>query len=381
MAWFGKSYEQKPDPPVAAPELFCSFCGKSQRHVSKLIAGPEVWICDGCVMLCRDIIEENLPPDTKREIPSPPPAQDELRARFDAACVGLDAPKRALLDALSLHLARVQPDAPELRPPVLLLVGPHGSGKSALLSAFTKLTKLPGHLADTNRLSATGYVGLDIENLLWELVRQAACDRRLAETGVLALDGLHRIALAAPPPGSRRDVGGEAVQRELLRVMEGMQTEVTGATMRHPQQPAEPFWCHRLLVVLSASFDGLPQGDRAQRAFLAEQGLLRELIARIDHIVAVPAPDTDQLRAVLTDPTTGMLTRQLEALRTLGCELSVEDSAIDAMLAHATASPDGAWALKHPLARLAAAVGAPDHEGPLVVTTDDVRGWLGGSPA
>ncbi len=377
MAWFGKSNEQQPDPPQAAPELFCSFCGKSQRHVSKLIAGPEVWICDGCVMLCRDIIEENLPPGGA-EIPSPPPAMAELRAGLDERCVGLDAPKRALLGALGLHLARLQEGAPDLRPPVLLLVGPHGSGKSSLLDALTKLTRLPAHHADVNRLSATGYVGLDLENLLWELVRQAAKDFRLAETGVLALDGLHRIATAAPPRGSARDIGGAEVQRELLRVLEGRQTEVAGSTMRHPQQAAEPFWCHRLLIVMAAAYEGLPEGEAAQRTFLAERGVQRELLARVDRIVQVPAPDADHLRAVLTDPTAGLLPGQLAALEALGHTVQVREDAIDAMVEQAADSPDGAWTLRHAMTSLS--VAAAQAEGPLVVTAADVRGWAGEQP-
>ncbi len=374
MAWFGKSNEESPRGPQAATELSCSFCGKSQRQVSKLIAGPEVYICDGCVMLCRDIVEDNIPGETKREIPSPPPALAELRQALDARCVGLEAPKQALLGALGLHLARLQEGAPDLRPPVVMLVGPHGSGKSTLLEAFTGLTRLPANRADVNRLSTTGYVGLDVENLLWELVRQAERDFRLAESGVLILDGLHRITSAAPAPGSPRDVSGEAVQRDLLRITEGMKTEVAGFTTRHPQQPAEPFFCHRLLVVLAASFDGLPRGDRAQRAFLAEQGLLRELLARVDHIVPVPAPDSAQLRAVLTQPEVGLLPRQLAALHALGHEVTVEDSAVEAILEHAQQRDDGAWALHTPIARLTTA--AASAEGPLHVDGDTVRGWL-----
>ncbi len=377
MAWFGKSNEQKTQPPQTAPELFCSFCHNSQRVVEKLIAGPEVWICDKCVRICMDIVDDKVPTDTAAQIPSPPPAMADLRAAFDARCVGLDAQKQALLSALSLHLQRLQEGASDLRPPIVLLVGPRGSGKSTLLRAMTELTRLPGHHADINRLSATGYIGLDVENLLWELVRQSERDYRLAECGVLALDGLHRVTVSPPALGTRRDISGEAVQRDLLRTVEGMKTEVHGHSPRHPHQAAEPFWCHKLLVVMAASFDGLPDGEQAQRAWLADQGLLGEMLARVDWIVPVPAPDAEQLRAVLTDPGAGMLTSQLEALRALGRELRVEDDAIDAMVEHAAASPDGAWALKHPLARLATAAGDPDHEGSLVVTADDVRGWSG----
>ena len=377
MAWFGKSYEQKPDPPQAAEELFCSFCRHSQRAVKKLIAGPEVWICDACVRLCMDIVEDKVPKDTTAEIPSPPPSLDELRATLDLRCAGLDAAKRSLLAALSLHLARLQEGAPELRPPIIMLVGPRGSGKSHLARELVQLTRLPGHHADINRLSATGYVGLDVENLLWELVRQSHDDYRLGECGVLVLDGLHRVACAEPPPGSPRDIAGESVQRDILRVIEGMRTEVQGHSPRHPSRAAEPFWCHRLLVVLTATFDDLPQGDQAQREFLAERGLLRELLARVDRFVTLPTPSPSQLRAVLTTPERGLLPQRLAALEALGLKVQVDDHAIEAMLALAGASPDGAWALHRPLARMAEAASELDHAEPLVVDAETVRGWMG----
>jgi ATP-dependent Clp protease ATP-binding subunit ClpX len=375
MAWFAKFKDGEGTPPQAATELFCSFCGQSQLHVKKLIAGPKVWICDACVRLCWDIIEENVPEVTRAEVPTPPPPMADLRAGLDARCVGLEAPKQALLGALALHLARLQAGPGDIKPPVVLLVGPRGSGKSQLLRTLMGLTSLPGHHADINRLSATGYVGLDIENLLWELVRQADEDFRVGESGVLALDGLHRIAIATPPPGSARDISGESVQRDILRVLEGMKTEVQAHAPRHPNRAAEPFWCHKLLVVLSATFDGLPAGDAAQRDWLAEQGMLREILARVDHIVRLPAPDPDQLRAILVDESAGLLPARLADLGALELEVTVRDSGIEAMLEHAVASPDGAWALHAPLARLAAA--AANAEGALVVEGDTVRSWMG----
>lgn len=376
MAWFAKHKDEGATPPTPAPVLSCSFCHKTQLQVKKLIAGPEVWICDECVKLCADIIAEAVPPVPVVAVPTPPPPMAELQAAFDARCAGLEPQKRALLAALRLHIARLQQGAPSLRPPVILLVGPHGSGKSHLLRTLMGLTTLPAHHADINRLSATGYVGLDVENLLWELVRQADQDYRVGESGVLALDGLHRIEAKSPPLGSARDVSGEAVQRDLLRVVEGMKTEVQAFGTRHPQRGAEPFWCDRLLVVLGATFAGLPEGDRAQRAFLAERGMLLELLARVDMIVPVPAPDEAQLRAVLTHPEAGLLPQRLAALTALGHEVTVEDDAIDAMVATAAASPDGAWALHRPLARMVAAASDPAHTGPLVVTAALVRGWV-----
>jgi ATP-dependent Clp protease ATP-binding subunit ClpX len=374
MAWFAKSKDASTDNPQAVQELHCSFCGKSQRVVEKLIAGPEVYICNECVGLCTDIIEEHTVPRVVPGIPDPPPSLAELRQALDAACVGLDHPKQALVAALGLHLARLQPDAPALRPPVLLLVGPRGAGKSHLLRALRDLTPLPSHHADINRLSATGYVGLDVENLLWELVRQSDNDYRLAESGVLALDGLHRIVIAEPALGNKRDVSGESVQRDLLRVVEGMQTDVQGYSPRHPQHHAAPFHCRRLLVVLAASFEGLPTGDRAQRAWLAEQGLLRELLSRVDHIVPVPAPSAFQLRGILTDPERGLLPQRLAALEALGREVRVEEEAVEAMLAWADQEPDGAWALHRPLARMSEDSSA---EEPLVVDAAMVACWRG----
>ncbi|MFH1469756.1 MAG: ClpX C4-type zinc finger protein [Pseudomonadota bacterium] len=371
MGWF----DGKPAAPKAAPELHCSFCGASQRQVAKLIAGPEVWICDRCIRLCVDILEEHTEkPVPKYALPSPPPSLAELRAVLGRRCVGQERAKRLLVAALAQHLARLQPEAVPLRPPVVLLVGPHGCGKTTLAQALLEATTLPGYLADVNRLSATGYVGLDVENVLYELVRRAENDRPLAEAGVLVLDGLHRIRVQAPPIGSPRDITGESVQRDLLRVLDGLSTEVAGAGQRHPQMSSEPFSCARVLPVLTATFEDLPADEPAVREELAARGMLRELLARIDVVLPLTALARDESRAVLTRPEGGLLPERLAALAAIGCAVEVGDGAVEAMLEMAEREPaDGAWSLRRPLARLAEEAVA--RGGAWTVREEDVRGW------
>jgi ATP-dependent Clp protease ATP-binding subunit ClpX len=370
MGWF----DDKPAPPRAAPELHCSFCGESQRRVAKLIAGPKVYICDRCVKLCVDIVDGDAKPVPKVGVPTPPPPLPDLRAALDRRCVGQERAKRLLVAALAQHLARLQPQAAPFRPPVVLLVGPHGCGKTTLARAVLEATSLPGYLADVSRLSATGYVGIDVENLLYELLRRADSDRAAAETGVLVLDGVHRLRLQAPPLGSARDITGESVQRDLLRVLDGLTTEVAGTGQRHPQMNAEPFSCARLLPVLTATFEDLPTDEPAIREELAARGMLREFLTRIDVVLPMPALTRQDLHEVLERPEAGLLSARLAALAAMGCPVELGEGVTDAILEVAGRSPaDGAWALRRPLARLAEEAVA--RGGAWTVGAEEIRGW------
>lgn len=379
MGWFGGKSETRSageSGPAYAPVLHCSFCGKSQQEVTKLIAGQAVYICDECVQICVDIIQDEVPepepePEPTVYRPDPPPTPAELRAHLDAGCVGQAQAKRALVTAMSLHLARLTDDS-ALRPPVVLLVGPRGAGKTTLCRALTQATPLPSYLGDVSRLSASGYVGLDVENLLFELTREVGEDWALAQEGLLLVDGLHRITLQTAPVGAPRDISGESVQRELVRVLEGATTEVSSERMRHPQVVARPFSCARLLVVLTATWEGLPQGERAQREALRADGLVGELLSRVDSIVEVGALDREELHQVLTRDQ-GLLPVQLASLASLGREVHVEPDAVELMVEAAADHPDGAWALRAPLARLARE--AMDREGGWRVSADVVRSW------
>lgn len=351
MPWFTPPKQELKTTPV----LQCSFCGLSQREVVKLIAGPKVYICDQCVKLCVDLVEtgpegEAAWAEARPRVPVPSPPLDALLSSLEQRCVGQVGARTALARALSLHLARLQPDSPASRVPVVLLVGPHGTGKTTLLQALLEATSLPGYLADLSRVSATGYVGLDVENLLQGLVQGAGGDRNLAQCGILALDALHRVARQEPPLGTARDITGEGVQRDLLRVLEGQVTETWNGKARHPQAPSEPFSCARLLVVLAGTFSlppGLAQDGSDLRGFLADQGILPELLARVDLVVSL-SPYTGPELQILLDR--HLLPPHQGAAALLGLPPFSPDEA-RALVARAGDSGVGAWTLRQGLAR------------------------------
>lgn len=307
-------------------DLRCNFCGKHQREVYKLIAGPAVYICDECVQLCTQTL--GAAPPARGPTPIDPAA---LLAALDARVVGQRAAKRAL--AAALVRSRLLEPA-ELAPRVLL-VGPCGCGKSELGAALVANAGVPAFHADASALTETGYVGDDLEALVFGVLRAAERDAELAGRGVLFLDGLEKIKAQRPLGVTVRDIGGAQVQLELARLLDGgvlALPPVGGA--RHPSQAKIPVDTRRMTIVAALRAEGweVPTGERALRSELARAGLLGSLVARFSRVVAMPALDAAELERV------GAL---------LGAEGSIRELA-----AAAAKAPDGAWSLRAELARL-----------------------------
>lgn len=302
--------------------LRCSFCGKTQQQVFKLVAGPKVHICDGCIETCVEAIRPAHP------VPAPLEAA-ELARRLGEATVAGAATLALLAAVLAHHLAAPPPGG---RAPRVLLVGPPGSGKSHLARALGDVSDLPAMAIDLNRVTATGYIGEDVENVIADLVQAAGDDVALAQRGLLVFDGLHHLA-AAPRDGQiTRDVGARDVQRHLLRVLEGATCRV-GPGARHPQAPGTLFEPAGTLCVLVATTDAPLDDPRGLRDALRAAGVMEELLARIDVIVPVPA---------VAGPALARAAGLVAARR--GCPLAAEAQA--ELAAAAAGHPDGLWALE-----------------------------------
>lgn len=314
--------------------------------MKKLIAAPKVAICDECVRLSQDILDE----EALAALPPPPESVNQLHGPLDRAVVGQPAATRAVAVALFRHLRGLSPKdkAPASRSPRLLLIGPRGNGKSTLARALcaAELSGLPAYHADASALSETGYVGENVENLFGALLGRAPNDE-VGRRGLLVLDGLHHLVRQRPPEGTR-DVSGREVQRDLVRLLDGLSLQPTRGGPRHPMNPQPLVPADRLFVIALATFEVEADDEQGLRARLRAAGLVDELLSRFDRIVLMPRLDTPSLRQVLQ-----------RALAELSAELAPLGVPIEAaggeerLIAAALASPDGAFALQPPLARLA----------------------------
>lgn len=353
MAWFSST--KPPPPPTALKPPNCSFCHKTQPMVKKLIAGPACTICDECVGLCNDILAEDgrasapppePPPESPPPAPPPQPTAEALSAALRGPVMGQAAAVSALLLSLRLHHAPT--GAP--RAPRVLVVGPSGVGKTTMGMAFCAASPWPSLHADAGRLTESGYVGENVENLGTNLLSLAGEAPERAERGLLFLDGLERLIDTSAGPQAHRSVNTRGVQRELLRLLDGRTLSVPAAPgPRHPQGTWVPFPTAGLLIAAAARIP-LPDdlGEAHLRAALCEAGFLPALIARFDRVVAAPALDAAGLRALLHHRD-GPLRWLEAAAAALQLRVPVDNDALEAIIDGALASGLGGWALRPPL--------------------------------